>query len=272
MNYKDWLELGLYPTDYHAHRLEHVTKPFELWHKQRFPFVSVDQKPFRRDGEMTLYVWSSDVQLPAIDFIGFPIGEYPAEQRVKAVHASKQLRLEYLRHVKENIDKEIKSIKSLDQDTSELVSYARFTELLEQKYPYQPKYGMKRALLDWNRKELEAGRTTLKITEGREQKWRRDAFVPRWAYAYLESIAELPCRPEAVTWSDTEIKFLTRLIHQRSQLSYVEMAAICSKRFGREVGENAIKGASDRLNIGKFDISQGASARAPHTPVSVRSR
>lgn len=134
---------------------------------------------------------------------------------------------------------------------SSVVPYKRFITLLQEKYPYEPKQGMKRALLDWNRKERAEGRTELKINEGIEQLWRRKGEVPIWAMTYLKLIERLPRRPVSKDWNPTEVGFLKRLIKTRPELSYIEMGEICSKKFHREIGENSIKGMSDRLGFGK---------------------
>ena len=131
------------------------------------------------------------------------------------------------------------------------VSYKQFTVLLEEKYPHEPKQGMKRALLDWNRKERAEGKTDRKIVEGTEQYWRKKGEVPAWAINYLRSISVLPKRPVSKDWNHTERGFLKRLIKTRPELSYIQMGEICSKKFHREIGENSIKGMADRWGFGK---------------------
>lgn len=107
---------------------------------------------------------------------------------------------------------------------------------------------MKRALLDWNRKERADGKSVFKISEGIEQLWRRKDEVPDWAMTYLRNIERLPRRPVSKDWNPTEQGFLKT----RPELSYIQMADICSTKFHREIGENAIKGLSDRLGFGKM--------------------
>lgn len=114
MTYKQWLELGLYPSDYTPRRLEHVAHPYELWcdNNHKFSYTHVDQYAVKRETGKTIYVWVSDIKLPAFDFIGFPVGEFTEKQRPQAKFAAKQLRIATLMKSRDLITKELEKLKA----------------------------------------------------------------------------------------------------------------------------------------------------------------
>lgn len=152
----------------------------------------------------------------------------------------------------------IRIANAMPEEAEDLtVPYPRFAKLLVQKYPHsRTGHGAKRSLLDYNAKQIAAGETEFKITEGIEQSWRRDGEVPKWAYGYLESIAILPQRPDRSEWSAKEVKYLANLIVLHPRENYDQLAARCTRRFHRLVVVSAIKGVADRWQISKKDIAK----------------
>lgn len=109
MTYREWLELGLFASDYIPPRAENVEHPYELWQQrnQQFCYTSVEAQPQHREAGHSYYVWVSDVPLPASDFIGFPVGEFPILERERAEHAAKMLRIASLETMRDRIVQEL---------------------------------------------------------------------------------------------------------------------------------------------------------------------
>lgn len=132
------------------------------------------------------------------------------------------------------------------------VSYSQFQRTLYDKYPHsRTGHGAKRAFLDYNQTEYAAGRTKFRITEAMEQSWLRDGEVPIWAHDFLQAIPALPARPPRMRWTTNEVHYLASLMRRFPHETYDQYAVRCSRRFRRPVTLGAIKGTSDRENIGK---------------------
>lgn len=80
------------------------------------------------------------------------------------------------------------------------------------------------------------------------QKWQKEGRVPAWA---VEQVAHLVFKKRqgksGKTWLPEEYDFLANLYDENPAASNAVLAGRCSEQFGREITENGIKGAIDRL-------------------------
>jgi|ERR1019366_1169009 hypothetical protein len=80
------------------------------------------------------------------------------------------------------------------------------------------------------------------------QKWIKDQLVPDWAYEQVSRLVfQKRTGAAGREWKNTEYEYLGGIYCDDPTTKNTVLAAMCSEKFGREITENAIKGALDRL-------------------------
>jgi hypothetical protein len=80
------------------------------------------------------------------------------------------------------------------------------------------------------------------------QKWQKDKRVPEWAFTQIETLEfHLRIGRSGPEWKPSETQYLIEIYRANPRESNASFASKCVLRFGRDVSEQAIKGAIYRL-------------------------
>ena len=89
----------------------------------------------------------------------------------------------------------------------------------------------------------------VKVVKNEEiQKWQKDKEVPAWAFERIPLLVFQKRKGEgSPPWKSNDYTFLATLYLEDQHKSNAYLATVCGQKFDREITENAIKGALDRL-------------------------
>ena len=109
-------------------------------------------------------------------------------------------------------------------------------------------HGVKKAVVQRNAAQRQAGIAVPKITDSLWQKWRMDNHYPTWA---IEQLLELTPADMLTTykWTQADKDYLAALWHSDPSQTNEQLAAACSHQFNQKITDCAIRGALHRLGL-----------------------